>query len=254
MRVFFICSSRIPNRGVSDIIFTNCDTAHCISSITITHCNSITKIGIILFTNSDRCTTFCIRFIANSSPEISTYSCFTTHGNTAPTVGISLWTNSDCISLVCFRFTTHSNAIARRICFSLMTDTDVISTFCPAFTAHSNRELTATSILVSWIRVCTVTNRNGVFTRCHRYITNRYRSTTCRFIVGTKCGRCTTSCLITITNSYCRVFCCSISRTDCNSPPIVISCILITYNNRIRAYMVTTIVCTVWRNINRAIP
>ena len=254
MRIFLISSCWVSNRGVCNIIFTNSNPTHGISSIAITHSNRITKVRVVLFTNSDRGTTFCIRFIANSSPEISTYSCFTTHGNTAPTVGISLWTNSDCISLVCFRFTTHSNAIARRICFSLMTDTDVISTLCPTFTTHRNRELTASSILICWIRICTITNSNRIITRSHRYIADCYRRPSFRFIIGTKCGGCTTSCLITITNSYCRVFCRSICRPNCYCSPIIISCILITYNNRIRAYMVTTIVCTVWRNINRAIP
>ena len=199
MRVFFICSSRIPNRGVSDIIFTNCDTAHCISSITITHCNSITKIGIILFTNSDRCTTFCFGLITHCSSKISIYFRFTTDCYRITTSGFSLCPDCNSIYRVTCGITTNSYTITSRISCSIMTNTDVISTSSPAFTSHSNRVLTATSILVSWIRVRTITNCNRVFSRCHRYITNRYRSTSCCLVISTHSHCCTARSCITIT-------------------------------------------------------
>ena len=254
MRVFLSGSCWVSNRGICNIIFTNSNPTHGISSIAITHSNRITKVRVILFTNSDRGTTFCFGLVTHCSCKVSIDFRFTTDCYGIATSCLCLSTNGNCIYRVSCGVTTNSDAITTRISHSIMANTNVISTSSPTFTPHSNRELTASSILICWIRICTITNSNRIITRSHRYIADCYRRPSFRFIIGTKCGGCTTSCLITITNSYCRVFCRSICRPNCYCPPIIISCILITYNNRIRAYMVTTIVCTVWRNINRAIP
>ena len=224
------------------------------SSSVRTYSNCSFFIGLRIWTNCNCQITFCF--------------CIWTNADSLNTWRICASTCCNRVVLFCYAIFTDSNRIGPSA-MSVITNRDRILMWSICMRTHCNSRSTCMRIITDsgcklCVSSCTVTvctcgvlSSSRTVTYCSRtnlsclgYVTNCNRSFTTCNRAYTDCSWSTFGCLVVVTYSQCRVCGRSIISTDRSCTPLIISCVLIAYNNRVLANVVTSVISAIWRNIN----